>query len=282
MSSTLTIDIPIIEYITESGTIHLWAELKFAGRENDVLMWKLSRFGEEKNTYADDENSNEKLQYSILNINNNAELPEDIIMPIDKQIKISIDSTGMITRTQIGNYPENFTWVIRLNGETVLERNADNELKYRYYKDWKTGEFMVFLKQSSRVEGYTVVSNIITYDFNTSKTDEEPEDLIITINNNAELPEDIVMPIDKQIEISIDSTGMITRTQIGSYPEDLTWVIRLNGETVLERNADHELKYRYYRNWEIGEFMVFLKRNNKLGGNIVVSNIITYISANGI
>lgn len=72
--------------------------------------------------------------------------------------------------------------------------------------------------------------------------------------------------------LTVDGTGLVTRT--GELNDDLTWVIKFNGTTMLERNASGELTYRpmYYGD---GTYEVYLETYSYMG-YVPVSNTVTF------
>ena len=68
-----------------------------------------------------------------------------------------------VTRSEEDYDAWNLGWRVIYNGEIVLDRNAEDELEYRYYIQ-DPGEYEIYLVEySSRYSGYVRVSNIIEY-----------------------------------------------------------------------------------------------------------------------
>ena len=72
--------------------------------------------------------------------------------------------------------------------------------------------------------------------------------------------------------LTMDDTGLITRD--GELNADLTWVIKVNGVTQLERNASGEMSYRPM-NYGSGRYQIYLESYD-IGGYQQVSNCIEY------
>lgn len=95
-------------------------------------------------------------------ITKDAKLPNYVITPINRIATLGIDDTGLITRTRTGKYPENVQWIIVLNNEQKLARIADNELQYRYPRNFEKGIYKVYLKRFNG-KNYEVISNVVSY-----------------------------------------------------------------------------------------------------------------------
>lgn len=61
-------------------------------------------------------------------------------------------------------HARSLTWVIQENGNTVLERNAENEFSYRYYALKPGNEYVIFLK-AYYAGAYHPVSESVTFTF---------------------------------------------------------------------------------------------------------------------
>jgi hypothetical protein len=90
---------------------------------------------------------------------------------LDSLFSLSIGNDHTVTRT-IGETSA-LTWVIKRNGVTVLERNATNELSYRYYASFGNDTYTVHLKAWLNGE-YVRVSNIVAYKPNSGATPNQP------------------------------------------------------------------------------------------------------------
>ncbi|MES2820961.1 MAG: GEVED domain-containing protein [Pseudomonadota bacterium] len=137
------------------------------------------------------------------------------------------------------------TWVIEVNGNIVLERNAANELQYNHpvkpYRAWLT----------RFIDGYYQrVSNQL------SVSDEVGPDPVI----------------EKPFQLALDEGGQLRRS--GVLGEPLVWVIEQDGVVVLARNAANELSYTYP--YDSGKaYRVWLEQY--LGGRYQqVSNVLAY------
>lgn len=77
-------------------------------------------------------------------------------------VKIWLDNKNKIHRNNIANARKwSLTWVIKRNGRVVLQRNAANEISYKYFGN-SAGYYTVYLK--GFVNGrYQVFSNVVNY-----------------------------------------------------------------------------------------------------------------------
>ena len=154
---------------------------------------------------------------------------------------LSIDNDWSLYRS--GEIGDSVTWVIEMDGEVVLRRNASNELSYQYYRNYPTSSYRVWLE--SYIDGaYQQVSEIISYG-------EEPI----------------------FYELSVDSDYTITRS--GELGDSAQWVIEKDGNIVLQRNASNELQYQYYSNTDGSAIRVWLQSFVD-GEYEVISNIVSY------
>lgn len=102
------------------------------------------KYGENPNLYylIWDENGEEKRQ-------------------IRNPVQLTIDKKYTVTRPDNLDF-SSLTWVIVRNGEITLERNAENELSYRY-KNTARGYYEIYLK--AFIDGeYMPVSNTVSYE----------------------------------------------------------------------------------------------------------------------
>ena len=76
--------------------------------------------------------------------------------------------------------------------------------------------------------------------------------------------------------LTLDSDYTVHRTDEDYDPWNLAWRVIYNGEIVLERNAEDEFEYRYFRS-DPGEYKIYLiEYNAEYGGYVRVSNIVGY------
>ncbi len=80
---------------------------------------------------------------------------------IRNPVQLTIDNKHTVTRPD--NLPyENVGWVIKIDGEIKLQRNAENELSYRY-KNVARGNYEIYLE--AFIDGeYMPVSNTVSYE----------------------------------------------------------------------------------------------------------------------
>ena len=78
--------------------------------------------------------------------------------------KLTLSKSGhTVTRSEENYTPRNLGWRVIYNGEIVLERNAENELSYKYYRE-VPGTYEIYLTEyNSKFGGYVRVSNSVTY-----------------------------------------------------------------------------------------------------------------------
>lgn len=157
---------------------------------------------------------------------------------------LTLDSNFKITRN--GAIGDDVVLVVEKNGSVVFSRNAASELEYRYYSNTQGSDYRAWLEQY--VDGaYQRVSNIVQYTPGTS-------DLF---------------------ELQLSEGYQINRSGDLGVTGNLTWVIEMDGNIVLERLATNELDYVYYRNWAGTKFRAWLKQFVN-GQYEVVSNIVEY------
>lgn len=76
------------------------------------------------------------------------------------------------------------------------------------------------------------------------------------------------------IELLDDNT--VRRNKVNRKTWNLTWRVIYNDEIVLERNAEDEMEYKYFRN-DPGTYQIYLTEyNSEFGGYVRVSNIVEY------
>lgn len=81
-------------------------------------------------------------------------------MPSSYPYSLSLGDNYTVYRT--GSYGDRLTWVIVKNGKVALQRNASNELSYRYFSNTYGSTIQVYLTQF--IDGaYRPVSNTIEY-----------------------------------------------------------------------------------------------------------------------
>ena len=81
----------------------------------------------------------------VMNVTNSTSSPvENQIPNAMVDLKVDQDGCGVIRSEVQGNDPvQSLTWVIKdRDGYSVLERNAENEFKYRYFD---SGQYKVFI-----------------------------------------------------------------------------------------------------------------------------------------
>ncbi len=257
---------------------------------------------------------------------------------------LSMDESYQLTRS--GELGENLTWVFINNGEQVLGRNAQNELKYTYYDNSDGEEYVCYLEQWAG-NRYVRVSNYVAYRVGTNYQgpiitskpsmvvliDEPFPGYQITATNSPEsfaaegLPPGLTMDesgyiagmptqlgnylttigatnendtgtatlnifvVDgnngggslNEFTLAIDDNYRVTRSE--NTTQSLTWVVKQNGSTVLERNALGDTHYTYYRNFSNRTHTIHLARFGTRVSNIVaytpplsVSNLSVYNS----
>ena len=76
---------------------------------------------------------------------------------------LTLAPDNTVSRSNENYTARNLTWRIIYNGEIVLERNAENELSYRYFND-SPGTYTIYLTEyNSQFGGYVRVSNTVEY-----------------------------------------------------------------------------------------------------------------------
>lgn len=80
---------------------------------------------------------------------------------IEDPVTITIDEDYTVTRPEVEGY-FNLGWMVFMDGEEVLHRNAEGELSYRYFGNEPGHSYKIYL--SAYVQGqYVPISNIIEY-----------------------------------------------------------------------------------------------------------------------
>lgn len=170
--------------------------------------------------------------------------PEPETPALEDTYHLTLDSNFTVSRD--GAIGDNAVWVVEKNGAVVVNRNAGSELEYQYFSNTSGADFRIWLEQY--VDGeYQRVSNIVAYTPGTT-------DLFA---------------------LNLSEGYQINRSGELGVSGNLTWVIEMDGNIVLERLASNELDYVYYRNWDGTHFRVWLKQVVD-GQYKVVSNTVEY------
>lgn len=78
-----------------------------------------------------------------------------------KSFLLTVDETGLVTRSENKEGFMNLGWVVSINGRQMLDRNANDEMSYRPM-NYGSGEYSVYL--NAFVDGtYQPVSNTVTF-----------------------------------------------------------------------------------------------------------------------
>ena len=93
------------------------------------------------------------------------------LQEVSQYYTLTVDSTGLVSRSRGRLDDDHLTWVIEANGTIQLERNADHEYTYRPM-DYGPGTYRVWLK--GWVQGYQVVSNTLEFESPYYGDDETP------------------------------------------------------------------------------------------------------------
>jgi hypothetical protein len=158
------------------------------------------------------------------------------------QYHVSVDHDFTIRRS--GAIGDTIKWVIELDGNIALRRNAASDLQYTYNRNLNGSHIRVWLEKF--VDGDNQrVSNIAEYTPGTS-------DLY---------------------QLTLETGFEISRS--GVIGDNLTWVIEENGEIVLERLATNELSYVYFNNTDNSKYQVWLEQFIN-GQYEIVSNTVEY------
>lgn len=156
---------------------------------------------------------------------------------------LTLDPDFTVNRT--GELGDTVVWVVEVDGQIALQRNAANELSYQYYRNFEGSNIRIWLKQFVNGQ-YEQVSNIVEY----------------------------TPGVTDLFEISLGDNYEIFRS--GYLGDNVQWAIEKDGAVVLQRNAANELSYTYFNNTDGSVFRVWLK--SFIDGEYkVVSNTLTYI-----
>jgi len=170
--------------------------------------------------------------------------PEQETVALEDTYHLTADGSFKVTRN--GAIGDDVTWVVEKNGAVVLSRSAQSELEYKYYSNTQASDLRIWLEQY--IDGaYQRVSNIVEYTPGTT-------DLF---------------------DLQLSAGYQINRSGELGVSGNLTWVIEMDGNIVLERLAANEVNYLYYRNWAGTKFRVWLKQFIN-GQYEVVSNTVEY------
>ena len=93
-----------------------------------------------------------------------------------KYFVLTVDETGLVTRTADTHDVMNLGWVICFNGEQQLDRSADSEMSYRPM-NYGSGEYSVYLNAFIN-GGYKPVSNTVTFSSPYERAAEAPSEQI--------------------------------------------------------------------------------------------------------
>ncbi|RLT96819.1 GEVED domain-containing protein [Ketobacter sp.] len=145
-----------------------------------------------------------------------------------------------------GAIGDDLRWVVEKNGAVVLQRMAASELEYRYFANSSGADFRLWLEQDVAGDQQRV-SNVVAYTPGTTD----------------------------RYALHLSEGYQLHRSGGLGEAGNLTWVIEMDGEVVLERLATEELSYVYYRNWAGTRFRVWLKQFIN-GQYEVVSNTLEY------
>ncbi|MBO5561082.1 MAG: hypothetical protein J6A07_05475 [Firmicutes bacterium] len=167
---------------------------------------------------------------------------------------LTVDDTHLVTRSA-GPFDDEedkyktgrLKWIIKVNDDIVETRCADDEMSYRP-EDYGEGIYQVWL--TAWTDGdYRRISNVAEWS----------------------VDGDIIAG---GYVLSVDESGLVTRS-FGMYDENsLTWVVSVNGTTDLKRNAEDEMSYRP-GGYGSGTYRVWLEAFVN-GDYRIVSNIVTW------
>ena len=156
-----------------SLTVDQSFELSRTGMQGDQVQWVIEKNG----SVVLERNAENELNYTYFSntpgalvrvwlqmfIDGSYQIVSNVIeyqVPASLPYTLSVDGSYQITRT--GNLGDNLTWVIVKDGNIVLQRNAANELSYKYYINTSGSNFEVYFHQF--IDGYyQIVSNTVQY-----------------------------------------------------------------------------------------------------------------------
>lgn len=130
-----------------------------------------------------------------------------------------------------GNLDDALIWAVERDGAIVLQRNAINEMSYRYFANtYNPGDYRIWLNMS--VGGQvTRVSNIVEYSTIAGKYTHT-----LGIGENYQL------------------------TRSGVLGEAIRWIVEENGIVVMDRDASSELSYTFEANNVDSVYRVWLQQ----------------------
>ena len=143
-----------------------------------------------------------------------------------------------------GSLGDNVAWHIERDGQRVLQRNASNEIRYRYFANTIGSDIRAWLERFD--DGtFQRVSNIVEY----------------------------TPGVTNLFRLDLGANFELMRS--GNLGDSLAWVIERDGEIVLQRNASNELDYTYFANNPGSKFRVWLTQfiDNE---RQIVSNTVEY------
>ena len=176
-----------------------------------------------------------------------------------------LDDTNTAYRNLRALDKENgLAWEVKHDGAVVLERNAQYDTGYRYFRG-ETGKYTITLVDSSGA----VRSNTVSY----TVTRENPHVFMGTPPGRFYLARYLY-------RISVGDDFEVSRSmptdKAPKYKSKLrAWVIIQDSRVVLERCADKEMSYKYYRNKPGASYEVYLVDWID-GMKCVVSNTVRY------
>ncbi len=183
------------------------------------------------------------------------------------KVKLLLKSDGTVKRSRIANDNNTATqWVIVHNGKVVLQRNARNEMSYKYFGT-KDGLYKVYVQQF--IDGkYQVISNVVAYRRGASK----PKGCIVVMPNPSR-PAHYGGNIKAKLKLT--QTSKVIRSNVRNDNDGaLHWVIKHNGKVVLKRNARNEMNYTYFGK-KNGVYTIHLEQFIA-GKYQVISNVVRY------
>lgn len=183
------------------------------------------------------------------------------------KVKLTISPDATVKRSKIAKDKKTATqWVIVHNGKTVLQRNARNEMSYKYFGT-KNGRYKVYMEQFIGGK-YQVISNVVAYHRGAAK----PKSCII------------ILPAPRspkhyggttKAKLKLTKTSKVIRSNIANDKNTATqWVIVHNGKVVLKRNARNEMNYTYFGKKK-GTYVIYMEQFID-GKYQVISNAVRY------